>query len=73
MLIVAFFFVPGWRKYGSGEFDGWLFSPGRFRDISRPSGNGLIYLYPDYETALLGDWANGEMVRGKRVKVKGHR
>ena len=68
-----YFKISGWRKLGPREFDGWVFSPGRFKDIGKLTGNGLIYLYSDYKTALIGDWNNGKMIQAKPVKLKGFR
>lgn len=62
----------GWRSFGDDFFDGWLY--GRFDDISKKRGRDLVYVFPDFRTALRGDFAeNGIMTAAKRAKVTAFR
>lgn len=37
------------------------------------TGDDLIYVFSDFQTALRGSWEEGYMVEAKRVKIKAYR
>jgi hypothetical protein len=67
-------------QLGESKHDGWIY--GRYEATEDAhdhyyryniSGEDLVYLYPDFRTAIVGDWINGTMQRGKEVKITAFR
>ncbi len=61
----------GWKKFGSKEFDGWLF--GRFDNIREMSGGDLVFVYDDFRRGLRGAWRKGVMLAAREVRIRGYR
>lgn len=59
-----------WIAYSQEVVTGWLYGKINVQDRN---GIDVAYVYPDFKTAIMGNWTNGELRQGKTVKVKGYR
>ena len=55
-----------WSRLRGG---GWLVGP--VDDHGEFSGANIAFLYPDFSTAILGEFQEGQLVRGKAARVSG--
>jgi hypothetical protein len=60
-----------WKMRGSRKLDGFLY--GRVDGHGGLTGADVLFVYPDFETGLLGTFDNGELVVGRAVDVVGER
>ena len=58
-----------WKLRGSSKLDGFLY--GKLDGLGGLTGSDVLFVYPDFETGLLGTFDNDELVVGRAVDIVG--
>lgn len=62
-----------WLRYGAEDHaDGWIVGPMKVRD-NEVSGRDLGFIFPDFHTAIVGDFEDDELLSGHHRNVKAYR
>ncbi|TRY64272.1 hypothetical protein TCAL_02616 [Tigriopus californicus] len=62
-----------WLKYGpEDQGNGWIVGPMKVRE-SKVTGRGLGFIFPDFHTAIVGDYENDKLFNGHNRNVKAYR
>ena len=59
-----------WIAFNRQDIKAWLY--GNIDPVSKTAWNAA-FIYPDFKTAIIGDWFDGELLDGKAVSIKGYR
>ena len=60
-----------WKMRGESKLDGFLY--GKADLLGELSGDDIVFVFPDFETGLVGQFAKGELVVGRVCNIVGER
>ena len=57
-----------WKAFGSRYSDGWLYA-----DNLELTGQTIVYIYEDFQTAIMGQFKGGKFINGSAAKIAANR
>ena len=60
-----------WKKFGSGQYDGWLY--GKTDSNGEFTGDNITYIYDNFASVIHGKFNKGVLVSGRASKITGFR
>ena len=57
-----------WKAFGSRYSDGWLYA-----NNLELTGQTIVYVYEDFQTAIMGQFKGGKFINGSAAKIVAYR
>ena len=57
-----------WKAFGSRYSDGWLYA-----NNMELTGQTIVYIYEDFQTAIMGQFKGGKFINGSAAKIAANR